>query len=215
MMTYEEEVTQLLDQGRFFGGLAIKHVSIPKIDLYKETSFDEELISDFGINKSYSDYLYLVRHKNEYYVVGLNEGSNRSFKVWDEALGEEWQCHNSKNVSKDLVYELDVKLSKVRDPESGIYMVPIDSGEPIPEFDLTRNSYFTKPISGILDSVPKDWKYNLSISLDGRKVFRMWDFSKWPNLHENEQLFNGYLKLFVCGPWKFDKCNSDSNVDNN
>ena len=35
---------------------------------------------------------------------------------------------------------------------------------------------------------------------------------------ENERLifrFNGCVKLFVCSSWKFDKCNSDSDVNTN
>lgn len=212
MMTYEEEMTQLLDHGRFFGGFRIKSVTVPGMFFKDGNDFTSELLIDFGIDRNYTDYLYLVKSANDsYYVVGVDSKNNKSLKAWYKLLSPEWQHYKIKDHLKNLSYKVQVELSKFRNPSEHARLEPISEIDDFPKLKVSKDSYYTKPMAGMLSSVPTDWKYNQTFDLDGQQLFRLWDFSKWPFFHENEYLFTGRVELYVCGPWKFKKLVKEAN----
>lgn len=174
--------------------------------------FTCELLTDFGMDRNYTDYLYLVKSANDsYYVVGFDSKNNKSLKAWYKLLSPEWQYHKVKDRLKNLSYEMQVELSKVRNPSEHDRLVPISEIDDFQELKLSKDSYYTKSMVGMLSSVPTDWKYNQTFDLDGQQLFRLWDFSKWPFFHENERLFYGRVEFYLCGPWKFKKVAKDAN----
>lgn len=204
MMTYEEELTKLLDHGRFFNGLRIKSVTVPGMFFKDNQAFTKELLSNFGEDIHYDSYLYLGNHKNNYYVVGLDSKDNKSLKLWNKMLSPEWRYHKINDQLKSLSYEMKIELSVVKNPFEHARLLPINEVDRLPELNLSETAYYTDPMIGIIKSIPKNWQYNQPFDLDGQWLLRNWDVGSWPYFPENHHLFTNNVKLYVCGPWEFE-----------
>lgn len=210
MMTYEEELTELLNRGRFFNSLRIKRVTVPGMFFKDNQDFTKELIPNFGEDVHYDNYLYLVNYKNSYYVVGFDSKCNKSLDVWNKMLGPEWQYHKINNQLKFLSYKMTIELSRVKNPFDDARLLPVNEIDKLPELNLSKTSYYTNPMSGTISSIPKRWQYNQSFNLDGQWLLRNWDVESWPYFSENYHLFANRVELYVCGPWTF-KCDGKDN----